>query len=287
MDKAVNDTLGSGKSLAKVSGGIGDAPTENLFTLDQDDLKARGYFSTERKTGRLSLELRAIKRRLLRRVGFTRRREDTDAPVKNIILVTSTRPAEGKTFTAVNIALSLAAEDGIGAVLIDADAPRPRVLDQLGLDKDRKGLTNLIEGEEGLSLRDCMLEEAGGNLSVLPVGNSETNQSELYSLPETKAMIERISQLYPERIIIIDTPPVLATSDACLLAPLADEIVFVIEANGTTEPAVATALDELLDINDRVSLVLNRCLIQNEAAHYYSYDEYYARKGRAGERGNA
>lgn len=271
---ADNTETTSGTSVA-----IREVPSENIFELDQQDLVARGFFSKESKSQRLSLELRAIKRRLLRRVGLSRRR-DEDTRSGNLVLVTSTRPAEGKTYSAVNIALSLSTEDGVGAVLVDADAPRPRVLSHLGLKNDRKGLTNLLMREPNLTLDDCLLHNDERTLALLPVGTAEANQSDLYAQTDVKKVLRGLAAQYPDRLIIVDTPPVLATPDAVLLAPIVDEVVFVVEANSTGEQAVATALDELLDANENVSLILNRSMVPQESAHYYSYDEYYSRRGR-------
>ncbi|MEM9232623.1 MAG: hypothetical protein AAGA69_00110 [Pseudomonadota bacterium] len=252
----------------------------NKFTLDEELLESRGFFSSEtKKTQRLALEMRGIKRRLLRRLGFSRRR-DSDKRGGNVVLVTSTRPAEGKTFTAMNLVLSLVAEDGVGAVLVDADAPRPRVLHHLGLENDRYGLTDLLSGVPDLTLEKCLLHARDRPLSLLPVGKSNEPQTDLFAQSEMKTLVRDLGNRFSDRLVVIDTPPVLAMPDAVLLATLVDEVIFVVEANATNEPAVATALDELLEVTDKVSLVLNRCLVPGEAAHYYSYEEYYSRKGR-------
>lgn len=275
-DRNDAEPTGTGEAVADSgdSPNPGQVDTAGTFRLDYEDLRARGFFSPDVKGDRLSLQLRAIKRRLLRRIGFSRRLDH--GKVGKSVLVTSTRPAEGKTFTAVNIALSLATEDRVGAFIVDADAPRPRVLSHLGLSNGRKGFTDLLaEGET--RLEDYLLKEEDGSLMVLPVGTQTEAQSDLFAGPEARALIKGLTRRYPNFVTIIDTPPVLATPDAVLLAPLVDEVIFVIEANSTPEPAVATALDELLDANENVSLVLNRCLVPAESAHYYSYDEYYAR----------
>lgn len=255
-----------------------DDVNPNEFTIDEALLRSRGFFAAGKKGQRIALEMRAIKRRLLRRLGFSRRRLSDRRGGKSI-LVTSTRPAEGKTFTAINLAISLVAEDGIGTVLIDADAPRPRVLHQLGIPNDRPGLLELLAGEGDHTLADCLLHEVNQPFSILPVGRAAGPQTELYASDEMSALIRETSKLYPDRLVIIDSPPVLAMPDAVILAPLVDEVVFVIEAHATTEAAVATAIDELLEVNENVSVILNQCLVPGEAAHYYSYEEYYSRKG--------
>ena len=102
----------------------------------------------------------------------------------------------------------------------------------------------------------------------------------LFSREEAGQLIRDLSARFADRIVIIDAPPVLATSEATILARHCDEVCFVVEANGTPEPAVATALDEVLDVTERVSLVLNKCLVAESAIHYGSYEEYYYRQDR-------
>ena len=99
----------------------------------------------------------------------------------------------------------------------------------------------------------------------------------------TTKFLEKLSARFPDYIIIVDAPPVMAVPDAVLLAPLVDEVLFVVEANGTSEAAVATALDELLEVNTDVSLVLNKCLVSDAADHYGSYNEYYYRDKKRAE----
>jgi Mrp family chromosome partitioning ATPase len=252
------------------------------FRLDYDQLAAQGFFVPTEKPRRLPLELRAIKRRLLRRLKFQKRRAgtgDLERRQPNIVLMTSTRPAEGKTFTAINLALSLAIEDRIGTVLVDADVPRPKVRHHLGLER-HCGLTDLIARHGDIRLKECLRREETIPFALLSEGTSDEPSAELFAREEARLVLEDLSARFPDRLIIVDAPPVLATTEALLLAPLVDEILFVVEAHGTPEPAVATALDELLDLNERISLVLNRCLVSDGATHYGSYNEYYYRYGR-------
>ena len=259
------------------------------FKIDTAFLARQGFYVPSEKPQRLALEMRAVKRRLLRRLGFRKagRRKGAEGVVaarqRNVVLTTSTRPAEGKTFTAINLALSLALEDGIGVVLIDADVPRPKVLSHFGLSAER-GLTDMIVRPGEVRLADCLLRAQDAPLAILPEGSQPGSATEIFSRDEAGALIREISQRFSDRIVIVDAPPVLATAEATILARTVDEVCFVVEANGTPEPAVATALDELLDVTDRVSLVLNKCLVAESAIHYGSYEEYYYKTGRADRR---
>lgn len=252
-----------------------------IFELDTDFLTRQGFLVPDAKDKRLALEMRAVKRRLLRRLNFYRtekpgrRRPTPQGPVRNTVLFTSTRPAEGKTFSAINLALSLALEDNITVLLIDADVPRPKVFHHFGLEAG-EGLTDHVL-DRTRPLEQLILTERNYPLSLLSQGHAEINPVELFASAEMADFVEEVSRDYPDRIIIFDAPPVLATPEAVVLARYVDETVFLIEANQTPEPAVAIALEELLDHNENISLILNKCFAPQAASHYGSYEEYYAK----------
>lgn len=263
-------------------------PVGQPFDIDYDFLARQGFFVPQDKPQRLALEMRAIKRRLLRRLDFKktggRRRPKAGEGLvasrqRNVVLTTSTRPAEGKTFTAINLALSLAIEDKIGTVLVDADVPRPKIMSHFGLSAG-PGITDLIARPDEVRLGDCLLRAQDAPLCLLPEGEHGGSGTDLFSREDAGQVIRDLSARFGDRIVIIDAPPVLATPEATLLARHVDEVCFVVEANGTPEPAVATALDEILDVTERVSLVLNKCLVAESAIHYGSYEEYYYRQDR-------
>ncbi len=257
--------------------------TEQGFELDYAMLAEAGYYHPDAKATQLALELRAIKRRLLRRIGFLRasgERQSHRMPgrQRNLIMVTSARAGEGKTFSAVNLALSLALEDQIETLLVDADVPRPRVRERFGLAAG-PGLTDKLL-DPSLNIRSLQHRASQAPLSVLAEGARIERASELFANEDCQRLLTELSTQTPDRLILLDAPPVLATTEAVVLAKYVDEIVFVVEANATPEPAVASAIDELLDINPNLSLMLNRCLIGAGGSHYGSY-EYYGPDGDA------
>ncbi len=252
--------------------------TPQPFGIDFERLDALGHFNPNQLASPLAMELRAVKRRLLRRLGFLRASGDRQAfrmpgRQRNLVLVTSTQAGEGKTFCAVNLALSLALEDQVDTVLIDADVPRPKVRARFDI-------------ERGAGLTDCLLDAVPWNslartakegpLTVLGEGRSIDRSAELFASEACRRLMTEISAAKNEGLVLIDAPPALAMTDAVVLAKYVDEVVFVVEANETPEPAIAAALDELLDVNPNVSLILNRCLIGATGSSYSSYD-YYGR----------
>lgn len=247
--------------------------------LDFDRLAEMGFYNPSDRSSQLALELRAVKRRLLRRIGYLRSSGDrqafrTPGKQRNLILVTSTRAGEGKTFTAINLALSLALEDKIETLLVDADLSRPKIRERLGLDAAPGVYDRVINSNLDIDAMGWRLDDAP--LSILPEGARAERPTDLFSTVNAQQMWTDIAMSNPQRLVIIDAPPVLAATDAVMLAKYADEILFVVEANSTPEPAVAAAVDELIDVNPNVSLMLNRCQIGAGGAHYGSY-EYYDR----------
>lgn len=254
------------------------------FDLDFTLLAHQGFFVPGVKSTQLSLELRLLKRRLLRKLGFLRTKANPDVVMarpskrRNVVMMTSTRPAEGKTFTAANLALSLALEDEIDVLLVDGDSPRPKLQSHFGL-REQGGFTDLIM-DNSVKLRDVALKARQCPLTILPEGSPIDYPGELFGSAEGQKVITELAASGPDRLVIIDAPPVLATTEAVILAPFVDEILFVVEADATPEQAIASAVEEILDVNPNISLILNKCLIGAGGSHYGSYSEYYPRGSR-------
>ncbi|MEQ1929246.1 MAG: chromosome partitioning ATPase [Parvularculaceae bacterium] len=247
------------------------------FDIDLTQLAAHGFYTPADRASRLALEMRAIKRKLLRRTGLRNASGDPRLAKKggrqrNLILVTSTRPGEGKTFFAINLALSLAYEEEMDVLLVDADAPRPKIRAHFGL-PESPGLTNRI-ANPAVSLDAVTMRARQAPLSILGEGTPAGRTADLFSSAEAQRVFTEMSMRKAGRVVIIDAPPVLATAESIMLARHVDEVVFVVEADATPQAAVETALDEILDANPNVSLVLNRCLIGPGSAYYGSYGDY-------------
>ena len=249
------------------------------FDIDFAALAERGFYNPAERSSRLSLELRAVKRALLRRTGLRnasgeRRLIRKSGRQRNLVLVTSTRPGEGKTFCAINLALSLAVEDETEVLLVDADAPRPKIRAHFGL-APRKGLVDCLIDPD-LDAESLSIRARGSSLSVLAEGEGAGagRAADLFASERAQRLFTALSMAAPGRLVILDAPPVLATAEAAILARHVDEVVFVVEADATPEAAVAAALDELLEANQNVSLILNRCLIGEAASYYGSYEGY-------------
>ncbi len=250
-------------------------PDDRRVRIDFNRLREGGNFTPLRRRTRLGMELRALKRRLLNRIGFfeaPRIGKSNARRVERIALVTSTRPGEGKTFLSLNLALSLAFEDNTPVFLIDADLNRPKIADQLGL-APVLGLSDLLT-DENLKVSDIVLQAEGAPLFLLPAGLASADPPELFGSERAIELFQQIRREFGDCIIVLDAPPVLAATEAMLIAREVDEVLFVVQANETRAPMLETALEELADVRERISFVLNFCAINKSASHYGAYYEY-------------
>lgn len=173
----------------------------------------------------------------------------------NLIMVTSSLPREGKTFCAINLAMSIATEMDHTVLLIDADVARPSVLRTLGL-KSAVGLMDILLDEK-LDLADVMMKTNVDTLRILPAGTSHRHATELLASQAMSSLLNEIANRYPDRIVIFDSPPLLPTTEARVLASQMGQIVMVVEAETTTQHAVKEALRQI-ETNSHINLVYNK-----------------------------
>ncbi len=216
-------------------------------------------------------EFRIVKRSLLLN-AFSK----GESAIKNgnIVLVTSTQPNEGKTFCAVSLALSMAAERDLTVLLVDADVAKPDVLRTLGVKGD-KGLIDVIENKD-MDLSECLLRTNISNLSILPAGKKHKLTTELLASERMGEIIDEIARRYHDRIVIIDSPPVLASSAASVLALHVGQILFVIEAERTREEELHDAF-KLIEKCKNINLLLNKARFtagKKRFGSYYGYGYY-------------
>ncbi len=204
--------------------------------------------------GRTSLveDFRIIKRPLLKRAF---EESSTKGKPGNLIMLTSSLPGEGKTYCAINLAMSIAMELDHTVLLVDADVARPSVLRTLGLPAQR-GLMDLLT-DDTLDVSDVLLRTNVDTLSILSAGTSTPRATELLASSTMAALVNEIANRYPDRIVIFDSPPLLLTSEARALASHMGQIVVVVEAQTTTQHALKEALQQL-EGYDNVNLIYNK-----------------------------
>ncbi len=190
----------------------------------------------------------------------------------NLVMVTSSFPGEGKTFTSINLAMSIAMEMDKTVLLVDADVLRPSVTSYLGIDV-QVGLVDYLAGETA-ELSDYLLRTNIRNFNVLPAGRRDLRSAELLASDRMRILMSELATRYKDRIVIFDAPPILAANEACILAGLVGQVAMVVEANKTPKSALNEALSRI-DQQKPVGLILNkRSSPGKDYASYYGYYGY-------------
>jgi receptor protein-tyrosine kinase len=243
--------------------GMAPPPLE-LPRLDIETLKRAGLALSGRARTRISEEYRITVGRILRTLRATKTRTEPS----NLLMVTSAKPGEGKSFTALNIAASIA-QNGLGEVLlVDMDA-KPKSLSATMSLTDAPGLYNLVANPT-LRIEDTLVRTAIGGLSYLPIGSRDVTASEPGVSRPVSATIERLRRRFAHHYIILDCAPCLSTSDPSTLAALADQVIMVVEAERTQRSELESSL-ELLRACPNITLVLNKVRLTNS----YTFGAYY------------
>lgn len=263
---------------AKVRGEPAKDDEAAELMLDFERLAKAGFITPATLELDVARDFSMVKRRLFRRLCFFGPEHDPSAEGAKrrcpIVLVTSGNPGEGKTFSSINFALSLAIEEQLNVLLIDTDLAKPSVTNVIGFPYRKRGLFECLT-EPLLPLEDVMLTFQQLSLSVLPAGEAKKAPSSLLGGKAMADVIDRIKALNKFDMLVLDGPPLLATTEAAILAPHADEIVLVIGAGEATSNQLDASLDLLEGASSKISLLLNRAVISERRAGYYGYD-YHA-----------
>ncbi|SOB87604.1 exopolysaccharide/PEP-CTERM locus tyrosine autokinase [Sphingomonas guangdongensis] len=240
------------------------APLRHAVTIDRTLLAESGMIVPGAAVTSLAEEFRLIKRQLLLTAGTI-----ADAGKARAILVCSAKPDDGKTFCAINLALSLAAEPDREIVLVDADFAKPDVLATLGVEARGPGLLDAIRGN-ALDVEDLILPTDVPHLSILPAGTRSHSDTELLGSARAAQVLQSLSAADPRRILVFDSPPALAASPAAVLAGHVGQVLLVVRADVTVESDLRAAV-ALLDGCDQVQLVLNAVAFEPGGRRFGSY----------------
>lgn len=229
--------------------------------IDLERLQAEGYVMPGVARNGLADEFRLIKRPLLRNAPTLRR--------GNLIQVTSALPGEGKTFTAINLALSISMELDNSVLLVDADCIRPTVFSRLGLSADL-GLMDILR-DPSIPLPDVLLRTNIPKLTLLSSGTGGANSTELLASGSMEALLDELALRYSDRIIIFDTPPLLPTTESRVLAAHVGQVVVVVAAGSTRRELVAETFSKLSNCSTVLPL-LNKYVGPPLAGPYGYYE---------------
>ena len=234
-------------------------------TLDLARLEREGYLVPAQARSQLAEQMRIIKRPLLANA----RGESAQALSRpNLIQVVSAMPGEGKTFFAINLAMSIAMEVDLSVLLVDADVLRPSVLARCGIEPAR-GLMDVLQSPS-IELHDVMLRTNVAKLSILPAGTANSQSTELLASGAMEALLDELAAKFSDRIVVFDAPPLIPTTESRVLASRVGQVVMVVEAGKTTHAQVSQAYAAVEQCPVVLS-VLNRARGKSGEAYGYYY----------------
>ena len=254
-----------------------ELPQSRRVDLDLATLGASGIVTPNAPRSHIADQYRVIKRPL---IANAMGRGAATVAHGNLIMVTSALPGEGKSFTSINLAMSIAAELDHTVMLVDADVARPSVLRMLGLPPG-PGLLDLLEGKADMT--SVLLRTNVDKLTLLPSGSPHPRATELLASDAMSQLLQDMATRYPDRIIIFDSPPLLQTTEARVLATHMGQIVMVVRAEKTLQSDVQTALATIESCPVRL-LLLNQAKATAAGGYGYGYGYGYGQgygSGRA------
>jgi protein-tyrosine kinase len=244
------------------------APPAETVQVQLEDLRAAGALPREEFASTLTDQFRRIKWPILETVLAGHANADD---VANLIMVTSSIAGEGKTFTSLNLACSLAREKDFTVLLVDADVAKRHTTEIFRL-QDRQGLTDSI-ADKSIDPESLVLGTSIPGLCVLPAGRRSSSAPELFASQRMSDIIQQLGRVDRHRIVLFDSSPLLLTNESQVLARLVDQVLFVVRAEFTAQPLVMEAIG-LLDKKKPVRAVLNQARASRMTEYYYGYGYY-------------
>ena len=255
--------------LATPAPGVAVSDVAAPPTVEFQVLEQAGMIPWGRKRERVSEEFRLVQSQVLRQIDGAAKLATSATGLANLVMVTSARPNEGKSFISLNLAASIAHFGTRPVLLVDADAKHTSLTYHLNL-MERPGL---LEFGGGLAARleDLIVPTRVEALSVLPIGGFGQGRGELTAKVSVANAVERLTRRLGKMVVVLDAPPCLSTSDPSALAPVVGQVVFVVEAEQTRRGEVEAALD-LIAPCPSIMLLLNKSQLTTNStfgAYYY------------------
>jgi len=254
-------------SLVHEVSAVPEQPLKRL-AVNVASLRAAGYLPTEEQRRRFADQYRRIKRPLIEKAFAP-----SATAEMRLILVTSALPGDGKTFTTVNLALSMGRERDVAVLLVDADVPRARVSHVFGVHNEPGLMDTLLDESvdpESLIIRTDM---QGQGLDVLPAGRPVDNATELLASTRMIQVAARLASRNPKRIVLFDSSPLLGSSETDSLVRVPGQIVLVVRASATPRHAVLEAMTHI-DPKRFQGFILNQMPAVMGGGYYYGYSGY-------------
>ena len=246
------------------------APLSRRVEIDLEALSAAGIVSPNAPRSQIADQFRVIKRPL---ISNAMGKGASVVVNGNLIMITSALPGEGKSFTAINLAMSIATELDNTVMLVDADVARPSVMKVLGLD-DGPGLLDLVL-DESKDMSSMLLKTNFDKLTILPSGTPHPRATELLASDAMIRLLDDMAKRYADRIIVFDSPPLLLATEARVLASHMGQVVVVVQAEKTLKSEVRQALATIEACPVKL-LLLNQARALSRGGYYgYGYEYGY------------
>jgi len=242
-ESVVNQYQSNAIGLGKRS----DDVSVNHINIDLDRLDQLGIVTPNQGKTQIAEQFRIIKRPLLTK-AFAKKNS-------NLIMISSALAGEGKSFCAVNLAMSIASEMDHRVLLIDADVARPSIPNLLDLD-EQAGLMDILLGES-VDVSDVLIKTNVEKLSLIMSGTTHSHATELLASQTMTLLLEELAQRYNDRIVIFDAPPILLTSEARVISERMGQIVLVVEAEQTTQHALNHVISQF-NSKANIGLIYNK-----------------------------
>lgn len=253
-------------SLPAVSG------PSRFVNIDFDAMREAGLLAPADEAKIFEDEYRVIKRPILAN-AFGKGSKSVENG--HVVLVTSALAGDGKTFTCINLALSLAKELDSSVLLLDADLPKPHVSTLFDAEEE-PGLLDYLHGTVN-GIEDIELGTSIDGLTIVPAGTSREHATELLSGQRMAEFLEKVHRRNPKQIILIDSPPLLQTTESRALSAIAGQVVLIVRAGTTPKEAVKHAISTI-DNDKPVNAVLNQVQFNRGSGYYYGYNRKYGGK---------
>ena len=241
------------------------AKTGPALAIDRAALSAAGLLPPKHQEMEIGSQYRKIKRPLIS-LALGRGREPV--PKGRFIMVASALSGEGKTFTTLNLAFSMALEEELRVVLVDADVINPQISRMFAVAGER-GLLDAVS-DPTIDCETLILPTDVPNLLLLPAGTKSQRATELLASDRMGEVMNGLLGADSNRIFLFDSSPLLQTTEAHVLAEIAGQVVIVVRAEQTEERACLEALSHVPQTGS-VSMILNQSRLQNGGDYYYGY----------------
>jgi len=266
----LSEPIGSVEVTAEIALlGLPESSVEStrFVKIDRKRLRAAGFIPDETQERRFADQYRRIKRPILVQVEAL---SAANAPGARLVLMASALPGDGKTFTSINLALSMARERDVSVLIMDADVAKPHISRIFGIDQE-PGLLDAL-ADETLDIESLVLRTDVQGLSMLPAGKHNDAATELLASARMNQLITRLTVRDPRRILLLDSPPLLLSSESRALVNNAGQVVLVVRAGHTPRRAVEEAIG-FIGEDKPLGLVLNQSQMALSEG-YYGYGSY-------------